>query len=219
MKAYVGQTRKAALVSRLESDGIGECVVRGELPPRRSSWFYDNGAFGDWRAGRTFNYLRWSRDMRAIRLWADAEGIPAYRPRGGESMSPPDFNILPDLVAAGPASLAFSLEHVEEAAAAGAPLFVAVQDGMTELDVVAFLAAAPATIAGIFVGGSLRWKLETASSWVEFAHARGMAVHVGRVGTIDRVRWARQIGADSIDSAFPLWTSARLEAFVAEVTR
>lgn len=33
MIAYVGQTRSRALVARLDQLGIGECVVRGELPP------------------------------------------------------------------------------------------------------------------------------------------------------------------------------------------
>jgi hypothetical protein len=34
------------------------------------------------------------------------------------------------------------------------------------------------------------------------------------VGTPDRVRWARRIGADSIDSALPLWSSDNLARFL-----
>lgn len=34
--AYVGETRSLALIAELESHGIGECVVCGELPARRT---------------------------------------------------------------------------------------------------------------------------------------------------------------------------------------
>jgi hypothetical protein len=33
--AYVGQTRSRVLIAQLAHLGIGECVVRGELPARR----------------------------------------------------------------------------------------------------------------------------------------------------------------------------------------
>lgn len=54
-----------------------------------------------------------------------------------------------------------------------------------------------------------------ARAWVRFAHARGMPVHIGRVGTARRVRWARRIGADSIDSCVPLWSRENLDVFAA----
>lgn len=213
MKAYVGQTRSAALVAKLAAAGIGECVTRGQLPPRRGSWFYDNGAFEDWRAGAPFNYLQWSRDMRAIRLWQDNQGIPTYRPHGGERLTAPDFVVVPDLVAQGWHSMFFSLEHLEEARRSGAPCYLAVQDGMTP----AFVATHIAKFDGLFVGGSLEWKLETGAAWVKFGRKHGRRVHIGRVGTVDRVQWAIAIGASSIDSSLPLWTREKLEAFLAEV--
>lgn len=41
MKAYVRQTRSRALTAELEQHGIGECVVTGELLPRRIAiWFF-----------------------------------------------------------------------------------------------------------------------------------------------------------------------------------
>ena len=36
MIAYVGQTRAPDLIAELEHHAIGECVVTGELPPRRA---------------------------------------------------------------------------------------------------------------------------------------------------------------------------------------
>lgn len=44
MVAHVGQTRAPALIAELESHGIGECVVTGELPARRSKFFYVESA-------------------------------------------------------------------------------------------------------------------------------------------------------------------------------
>jgi len=64
-------------------------------------------------------------------------------------------------------------------------------------------------------GGSLAWKLETSARWVQLAHARGMRWHIGRVGTADRVRWARDVSADSIDSSLPLRHREHLTRFLA----
>lgn len=92
MKAYVGQTRSPALIAELERHGIGECVVCGELPARRPQFFHDPGAYRDWRAGQPFNVCRWDRDMR----WMSYRGIV------------PDFVVVPDIVAGGLTSLAWS---------------------------------------------------------------------------------------------------------------
>lgn len=193
MIAYVGQTRSPALVRELAQRGIGECVVRGELPARRAPFFHDNGAYRDWKAGRAFACNRWTRDMR----WLDYRGIV------------PDFVVVPDVVAGGVASLAFSA-FWRDVVPAHFPAYLAVQDGMTAADVEPHVSG----YRGIFVGGSLDWKLATAAAWVRFAHARGLRCHVGRVGTAARVRWARAIGVDSIDSSLPLRHAEALAAFV-----
>lgn len=213
MRAYVGQTRSATLLRDLERWGIGECTVRGELPARRAPFFHDNGAYRDWSAagcpvgeaaldtvGR-FGFARWMRDMR----WMSYRGIT------------PDFVVTPDIVAAGRASLDFSGQWRTEIPPE-MPAYLAVQNGMEEVDVAAHLddlAVAGAPYAGLFVGGDLPWKLATSGAWVAFAHGRGLRCHVGRVGTPDRVAWARAIGADSIDSSLPLIHRTHLAAFVA----
>ncbi len=202
VKAYVGKTRSRSLMARLDQLGIGECTVRGELSPQREScgWFYDNGAFRDFQAGRPFDALRFTRDM-----WAIANGGRRER-----RFSAPDFIVLPDLVAAGAASLAFSRSWKGDPLVRwAAPLYLAVQDGMEEAQVAAELEG----IAGIFVGGSLEWKLATGKAWAAFAHARGLRCHIGRVGTAQRVAWARDAGADSIDSCLPLWSTSNLDVF------
>ena len=213
-KAYVGQTRSRELVARLAAAGIGECVTRGQLPPRRPSWFYDNGAFEDWRAGRAFDVLQFTRDLRAIRLWVDG-GVG----RGvlqGQPMTAPDFIVLPDLVGQGDASLAFSLDWLDECAATGVPCYLAVQNGMTPDSLRALLRSEP-RIAGLFIGGTLDWKLATGAAWCALGRELGLPVHIGRVGTVERIEWSQAIGATSIDSALPLWTTAKMDAFLAAV--
>lgn len=194
MRAYVGQARGSLLIAELNSLCLGEMTVRKELPPRRTPWAFDNGAFGDWRAGRPF-------DEAAFR--AALLRLPLAPVR-------PDFIVLPDIVAGGLESLAFSASWIAELEAFGAPLYLAVQDGMVPADLAGILPR----IGGIFVGGSLPWKLKEAARWVSFAHSHGLPCHIGRVGTARRVIWARRIGADSIDSSLPLFSRENLAAFV-----
>jgi hypothetical protein len=216
MKTYVGQTRAREQVARCQAAGLGELTCRGELPPRRHPWCYDNGAFKDWRADRDFNWTRWVRDLRCIRNWVSD-------PRGsgnGLKRTPaivwPDFIVLPDIPAGGDASLKLSLSwlyvakhHLGE----HTKYYLVVQNGMS----IRKVESALRVVDGIFVGGTLEWKLETGASWVKLAHSRTVPCHIGRVGTIDRVKWAQDIGADSIDSSLPLWRKDRLEDFIAAV--
>ena len=81
---------------------------------------------------------------------------------------------------------------------------------MTEADVMPELRR----YHGIFVGGSLAWKLATGAAWAKLARRRGLRCHIGRVGTADRVHWARSIGATSIDSALPLRAGEHLDSFL-----
>lgn len=193
MRLYVGQTRSAELVRRLWLLGIGECTARGELPPRRRPWFYDNGAFKDWTAGKPFDAEEFLRDMDAI-----------YR-----SIDRPEWIVLPDRVAGGLDSLAFSERWVHRCRGL-APLYLAVQDGMRPADVEPMVRH----LAGVFVGGTLKWKIRAAREWAAWARERELRCHVGRVGTPRRVQWAQRIGVDSIDSALPLWSEDKLRRFL-----
>lgn len=195
MLVYVGQTRSRKLIARLEALGFGECTQPREFPPRRHPWFLDNAAFSDWRSGRPFN----------------GEGFVLALRSAIEHSTLPDFVVCPDRVATGLESLAFSLEWLDTCVfAQGVRWYLAVQDGMTGHDV----DAVADRFAGIFVGGSLEWKIATGGEWVRFAHEHRMPCHIGRVGTAPRVRWAQRIGADSIDSCLPLWSDENLQRFV-----
>jgi hypothetical protein len=66
---------------------------------------------------------------------------------------------------------------------------------------------------GILLGGSSRWKVAQAARWKRWCEPRGLALHYARAGTPSKARFAREVGADSLDSAFPLWTMERFERF------
>jgi len=200
VKVYLGQTRQnplnglAAECSRL---GFGEMTTRKELPPRRFPYAFDNGAFGDYLAKRPFQGDRYLFALE--RLWI----LPT-----------PDFLVVPDLVAGGPASISFS-ESWRPRVEGFAPLYLAVQDGMEGKQVEEVIQH----YNGLFVGGSVPWKLATAVEWVKQAHAHGKPCHIGRVGTGIRAVWARWTGCDSIDSTVPLWAERNFRAFVNGLTQ
>ena len=195
MRVYIGQTRSRSLIKRLNDFGFGEMTVREEFPPKRTPYAFDNGAYKDWTAGRSFDGEAFMEKIAQVR----------------EAEHRPDFVVVPDIVAGGFLSLSFSEQWIASLVGI-APLYLAVQDGMTEAEVVR---ACELPYAGIFVGGSLKWKLATGERWVAFAHERRMPCHIGRVGTFHRTRWAKRIGADSIDSALPLWSEENLQRFLA----
>ena len=198
MRAFVGQTRSRSLIARLATIGIGEITQPREVPPRRCPWVLDNGAFSAWRSGRPFDDAAWSCALTSAAAVATA----------------PAFAVCPDIVATGRASLAFSVRSLPHCASSlpGLPWYLSVQDGMTEAEVSA--AVREHGFGGIFVGGSLPWKIATGAAWVALAHRLGLPSHIGRVGGPDRIRWARRIGADSIDSSLPLWSEENLCRFL-----
>jgi hypothetical protein len=195
MKVYVGQTRGREWISLMESHGFGEMVVRGEMPPRRKPWAFDNGAYRDWTAGNGFDFQGFLNDLETI-----------WRYDGQ-----PDFIVVPDMVAGGMESLAFSMYWMcrQELRRHKVPMYLAVQDGMTPEAVRSDVGV----FDGLFVGGTLDFKLKTGESWVQMAKALGKPCHIGRVGTENRVAWARRIGASSIDSCLPLWSEDNLQRF------
>jgi hypothetical protein len=61
----------------------------------------------------------------------------------------------------------------------------------------------PAGAEVVFLGGSDRFKLgPEGRSVVEAAHATGRRVHMGRVNSLRRLRYAASLGCDSVDGTF-----------------
>ena len=107
-----------------------------------------------------------------------------------------DFIVCPDIVCGGINSLDFSAKWARKLE--GCPnLALAVQDGMLEKSVTPDILR---YFKYIFVGGSEEWKWETARDWRRFADKWKKKLHIGRVGTLDNLISARDVGADSVDS-------------------
>ena len=192
--AYCGSTRSREFIARLQAAGVGECWTAGQdsWPPRRTPFVIDCGTFRHWRAGTE---------------WNPAPFVAALAACVTEGRAP-EWVVAPDLIARGADSLAFSLSWLPRIPW---PAYLAVQDGMHERQVERVIHR----FAGLFVGGTLAWKLRTARRWVELAHRHGKPCHVGRVGIPKRVRWAQRIAADSVDSCQPLWSRQNLDRWLA----
>lgn len=156
-------------------------------------WGFDNGAFMDWTSGKSFD------EGRFVGKLAEATGAGT-----------PYLAVVPDLVARGSESLAMSLAWREKLEQQW-PWYLAVQDGMTVDGVRQVLPL----FSGIFLGGTDKFKLG-AYKWCDLAHSEGKPFHYARAGTITKLRHAIKIGADSIDSSFPLWTHDRFDRFSAQ---
>lgn len=153
---------------------------------------FDNGAFLDWRSGTPFD------EKRFMAKYEEAQRFHA-----------PYMAVTPDLVARGEESLAHSIEWRERLN--DWPWYLAVQDGMTEQ----MVSEALPMFSGIFLGGTDKFKLG-AYRWCQLAHSAGKPFHYARAGTLTKLKHAIRVGADSLDSAFPLWTHDRFDRFIAQ---
>jgi len=200
---YAGETRSKALRARLVERGFGVCVVRGrvgkaDLAAWRWRYFYDNGAFLDYRAGAPFDDSAFLADVLALVDLPEAQR--------------PAFVALPDEVSGGLSSLRRSISWLSRVGRLSLRWALVVQDGMSPEHI-----PWEAPFSVVFVGGSTAWKLRTMASWAHAAHAHGRHCHVGRVGSAKRLRAASVDGVDSIDSALPLFAERNLAPFLAEL--
>lgn len=182
MKVYIGNVGKRETISLMKIKGWGRVHLANDwrYPEIGVPWILDNGAFSYWMNDLPFDGKRFEEAL----IKTELKGLS------------PDFIITPDLVAQGYQSLDFSLKWLNKIPA-GYNSFLAVQDGMEPLIIDEYLDL----FDGVFVGGSLEWKLKTSSEWVKLAHKHKKPCHVGRVGTFRRLIWAKSIGVDSVDSS------------------
>jgi hypothetical protein len=152
-------------------------------------WAMDNGAFG------TFD----------PELFVDM----LYRHQGLPGCL---FVAVPDVVADAAATLHRFVRWAPVVRAYGFPVALVAQDGLT-----------PETtpweaLDALFIGGSTAWKLgPQARELAGIARAMGKWVHMGRVNSIRRLRYAERIGCQSVDgtgfSRFPDAMLRRAEAW------
>jgi len=181
MKVYVGNEGRIQALSYLAQMGYGVLITAKYNDPDRFPYYcLDNGAYGAWRSGRKY----------------DPKPFEASLKRFLEHERKPDFAVIPDIVAGGIKSLEHSISWLDKLPKEG-QYYLAVQDGMTldDLDDISLK-----RIHGLFVGGTLKWKIKTGELWVKYAHSKNIRCHIGRAGTFNRIIWASRINADSIDS-------------------
>lgn len=191
-QVLIGDTRSLKNIARLKELGWGRMFAGVKPTPYEGeSWGFDNGAFYNWQHGMPFDVARFE-----------------YRLAQAQEIGKPYFAVVPDIVAAGCSSLAFSLAWREKLPNDWTRWYLAVQDGMTIHDVRPFLPQ----FDGIFLGGSDTFKGQ-AWRWRVFAKDNGKPFHFARAGTLPKLESALKMKADSLDSAYPLWEKARFARF------
>lgn len=178
---------------RMWSSGVKVDPYLGE------PWGLDNGAFSAFANGGEFPTDKFVRRVEAAREVAD------------ERDAPPRVAVVPDIVQGGMDSLEFSLSWLDRVRdmAPDWDWYLAVQDGFTREGVEDVVEE----FDGLFLGGGDAMKYR-AGRWCGFAHAHGLRFHYARAGTPKKLTHAFQVGADSLDSAFPVRDPNRLSRFV-----
>lgn len=195
MRVLVGETASAVNIAALAELGWGRMFVtrRPRLFPFEQ-WGFDNGAFVAFCQGKPFPEAQFRRRLEVAHATAAHD---------------PYLAVTPDIVAGGVRSLDFSEEwRMSGCLVDEWPWYLAVQDGMQPADVEPHMHL----YAGLFLGGTDRFKA-TAGRWVQLAHKHQKKFHYGRAGTPGKLVSAFKVGADSCDSAFPLWTAGRMKTF------
>lgn len=150
--------------------------AQGNRRPRGVAWCADNGAFSD-----SFDEDKWWRYLVANAVDADTCV----------------FAVAPDIVGDAAATLERSRPWLARIRSLGYPVAFVAQDGFEstevpwdEFDV-------------LFIGGSTDWKLgPDARKAVREAKRRGKWVHMGRVNSERRWKYADAIGVDSCDGTY-----------------
>jgi len=108
------------------------------------------------------------------------------------------FVTVPDVVADALATAKLFEVWWRALARRGLPAALVAQDGLEHLE--RWLSMAWPRIDALFLGGSTDWKLgPSAEALVAAAKDRGKWVHMGRVNSSCRIRYAASIGCDSVD--------------------
>ncbi|MGW2550061.1 hypothetical protein [Streptomyces sp. NPDC001635] len=142
--------------------------------PAGQVWAADNGRFGKGWPG----YDRW---------WKFLED---HADRAADCL----FAVAPDVPMDAAATLAESAPWLPKIRALGYPAAFAAQDGAEDLEL-------PwDDIDVLFLAGSTEWKLGPAArALTREAKLRGKRVHMGRVNSLKRLRYAASIGCDTAD--------------------
>lgn len=157
--------------------GFLDTPRQGNIRPAGVAWAADNGCFGKGWPGYTA-WLDW--------LDRHAHAAPYAL-----------FATAPDVVADAQATLDRSGPYLDQIRAKGYPAALVAQDGLEDLQV-------PwSTFDVLFIGGSTEWKLGPAArALIVKAQHEGKKVHMGRVNSLKRLRYAASLGCDSVDGTY-----------------
>lgn len=158
--------------------GIIRCILtpaQGNRLPDGARFCADNGCFGAGFPGED-EWLAWLASLPADRC---------------------DFAVAPDVVADAAATLTRSAPWLSRIRELGIPAAFVAQDGLEELPI-------PwDDFDVLFIGGSTEWKLGHHAALIAAqAHQHGKPVHMGRVNSERRLRYASAIGCESADGTF-----------------
>lgn len=145
-------------------------VDRLTTPKVGVPWALDNGVFGAYTSGK------------------DWDESPLYRFLEDNWIYRPMWVVVPDSVGDRDETLRLWDKHADVISGFDVPLAMAVQDGMTPIDV-------PLECSVVFVGGTTSWKWRNLKMWTE----EFSRVHVGRVNSRRLLEMAEAAGAESCD--------------------
>lgn len=151
---------------------------QGNTLPAGVTWCADNGCFGKGYPGDE-QWFAWLQTYTA------------------EERSRCLFAVAPDVVGDAAATLERSTPWLQKIRDLGYPVAFVAQNGLENLDV-------PwDSFDVLFIGGDTDWKLGPhARALVAEAKNRGKWVHMGRVNSHRRLRYAQTIGCDSADGTY-----------------
>lgn len=161
--------------------GFIDTPAQGNKRPAGVIWCADNGCFGKGYPG-------------------DAAWL-AWLTRNAADTGTCLFATAPDVVGDAIGTLRRSLPWLPSIRSLGYLAAFVAQDGLENLP-------APWAIPWgefdvLFIGGSTEWKLGPAArELTREAKARGKKVHMGRVNSLRRFRYAEAIGCDSVDGTY-----------------
>lgn len=156
--------------------GYIDTPAQGNRRTEGVTWCADNGAFSD-----RFVESKWWKFLQD-----NAHASSSCR-----------FAVAPDVVGDAVATLERSAPWLARIRELGYPVAFVAQDGLEDLEV-------PwDDFDALFIGGSTEWKLGPAAAAIAAeAKARGKWLHMGRVNSGKRYRYAASIGCDSVDGTY-----------------
>ena len=176
MKLYLSVGGGKEIKDFVKTHDCGWCLAPQNSRPVEEPYFNDNGAFFAFR-----HKLQWDEVAFKVLL---------------NKYQDYDFVVYPDIVLGKLKSLEKSISYFGQIRG---PCYLAVQDTMRADQIIPYLKLD--TVDGLFIGGSISWKFQTARMWADLAHLYNKKCHAGRVGSYEGLLHMHFCGVDSVDSS------------------